>query len=74
MACMVCPVLTYVRHFGNSSSTWVDSAGRFPKTLQCDFDTRLIGGKAAALLRSHGTRIWAAPPYCQDKNGLVKRK
>ena len=49
-------------------------AGGFPKTLQCDFDTRLVGGKAAALLRSHGTRTWAAPPHRQDKNGLVKRK
>ena len=49
-------------------------AGGFPKTLQCDFDTRLIGSKATALLRSHGTRIHAAPPHCQDKNGLVERK
>ena len=32
-------------------------AGGFPKTLQTDFDTRLIGGKAAALLRLHGTKI-----------------
>ena len=32
-------------------------AGGFPKTLQCDFDNRLIGGKAAAFLRSHETRI-----------------
>ena len=48
-------------------------AGGFPKTLQCDFDNRIIGGKAAALLRSHGTRIRAAPPYRQDKNGLVER-
>jgi len=49
-------------------------AGGFLKTLQCDFDTRLIGGKAAALLRSHGTRIQATPPHRQDKNGLVERK
>ena len=49
-------------------------AGGFPKTLQCDFDTRLIGGKAAALLQSHGTRIGAAPLHCQDKNRLVERK
>ena len=25
-------------------------AGGFPKTIQCDFDPRLTGGKAAALL------------------------
>ena len=49
-------------------------AGGFPKIIQCDFDTRLIGGKAAALLRTHGTRIRAAPPYRQDKNGLVERR
>ena len=49
-------------------------AGGFLKTLQCDFDTRLIGEKAAALLCSHGTRIRAAPPHRQDKNELVDRK
>ena len=37
-------------------------AGSFPKTLQCDFDSRIISGKAASLLRSHGTHIRAAPP------------
>ena len=47
-------------------------AGGFPKTIQCDFDPRLIGGKAAALLRTHSTRIRAAPPNRQDKNSLVK--
>ena len=49
-------------------------AGGFPKILQCDFDPRLIGGRAAALLRSHGTRLRAAPPGRQDFNGLVERK
>ena len=34
----------------------------FPKTIQYAFDPRLIGGKAAALLLSHGTRVRAAPP------------
>lgn len=48
-------------------------AGGFPRILQCDFDNRIIGGKASALLRSHGTCIRAAPPHRQDKNGLVKR-
>ena len=32
-------------------------AGGFPRTIQCDFDHRLIGGRAAALLQSHGTSI-----------------
>ena len=49
-------------------------AGGFPKVTQCDFDPKLIGGKAAALLCSHGTRTQAAPPNRQDKNGLVERK
>ena len=46
---------------------FIDASG-FPKILQCDFDIRLIGGKAAALLRLYGTRIRAAPLHCQDKN------
>ena len=49
-------------------------AGGFPHTLQCDFDPRLIGGKAAVLLRSHGTHVRAAPPGRQDKNGFVENK
>ena len=49
-------------------------AGGFPKTIQCDFDPRLMCGKAAVLLRSHGTRVRAAPPRQQDKNGLVERR
>ena len=49
-------------------------AGGFPKIIQSDFDTQLIGGKAAALLRTHRTRIRAAPPYRQDKNGLVEQR
>ena len=38
------------------------NAGGFPCTIQCNFDTRFVGGTAAALLRSHGTAICAAPP------------
>ena len=49
-------------------------AGGFPETIQCDFDPKLIGGKAIALLRSHGCRVRAAPPGRQDKNGLVERR
>ena len=50
------------------------NAGGFPKTIQCNFDPRLIGGKAAALLRSHGTGVRVAPPCRQDKNCLVERR
>ena len=49
-------------------------AGGFPKTIQCDFDPHLIGGKAAALLRTHGTRVRAALPHRQDKNRFVERR
>ena len=49
-------------------------AGGFPRTIQCNFDMRLIGGKAAALLRSHGVTVRAAPPSRQDHNGLVERQ
>ena len=48
-------------------------AGGFPRKIQCNFDTRFVGGTAAALLQSHGTAIRAAPPRRQDKNGLVER-
>ena len=71
----------YLRH---ARSFWPDvcealwkffiEAGGFPKTIQSDFNPRLIGGKADALLPTHGTRIRAAPPYRQDKNGLVERR
>ena len=43
-------------------------AVRFLNTLECDFDHRLIRGKAAALLRTHWTRVGVAPPNRQDKN------
>ena len=33
-----------------------------------------MGGKAVALLCSHGTWVCAAPPCRQDKNGLVERQ
>ena len=40
------------------------NAGGFPHTIQCNFDPRLIGRKAAALLNTHGTRVRMAPPHC----------
>ena len=49
-------------------------AGVFPKAIQCEFNPCLIGGKAAALFRSHGTRVRTAPPRQQDKNSLVERR
>ena len=44
--------------------------GCFPKTLQMDFDTRLIGGKAAALLHLYSTRIRAVPPHREKMDWL----
>ena len=49
-------------------------AGGFPETLQCNYDTRLFGGKASALLHSHRTCIRAALPHCQDRNSKVEQK
>ena len=63
-------VLTFVRRY----EFFLIDAGSFPEIIQCNFDPRLIGGKAAALLRTHETRVRAAPPHCQDKNGLVERR
>ena len=51
-----------------------NDASSFSETIQCDFDPHLIGGKAAALLRTYGTLVRATPPHQQDKNGLVERR
>ena len=51
----------------------IDANG-FPKALLCDFDLQLIRGKAAALLQLHNTRIRAAPPHRQERNGVVEHK
>ena len=70
MACKDLQVPMFVKHY---RIIFID-AGGFPETIQCDFDLWLIGGKAAALLRTYGTRVCAAPPLRQDKNGLVERR
>ena len=49
-------------------------AGGFPRTIQCNFDPRFIGGKAISLLRSHGCYVRAATPHRQDHNDLVKKR
>jgi hypothetical protein len=48
-------------------------AGGFPKRFRCDFDRRLIHGKVGRLLRSHGVKIGASPPYRHSQNGAVER-
>ena len=50
------------------------NAGGFPCVIQSDFNRKLIGGKAAALLRSHSTCVQAAPSGRQDKNRMVERE
>ena len=62
---------THVKPSGNFLLA-LGGGGGAPKTIQCGFDHKFIGGKAAALLRPHGTRIQAAPPNWQDKNGMVE--
>ena len=65
-----CTTETFVNPMQDSSGGNVCEAlwkffidlGGFPRIIQCDFDLRLIGGCAAALLQSHGTCICAAPP------------
>jgi hypothetical protein len=45
----------------------------FPRQLISDFDMKLIGGKAREFLNSLLVHEYAAPSYCQDKNGLAER-
>ena len=52
---------------GTSGSDVQEALWRF-------FDPRFLGGKAKALLQSHGCRIRAAPPNRQSQNGLVERR
>ena len=77
-----CTTETFIYRMSGSSGADVCEAlwkffmntGDFSKIIQCDFDPRLISGKAARLLYTHGTCIRAAPPRQQDKNGLVENK
>ena len=48
-------------------------AGGFPRRFRCDFDRRFINGKVGRLLRSHGVKIGASPPYRQSQNGADER-
>jgi hypothetical protein len=48
-------------------------AGGFPKRFRCDFDRRFLHGKVGRLLRSHGVKIGASPPYRHSQNGAVER-
>ena len=49
-------------------------AGGFPRTIQCDFDPRFIGGKAILLLWCHSCYMRAASPHQQVYNGLVEKR
>lgn len=52
---------------------FVDDSGGFPKRLQCDFDTKFLGGKFRHILKRNHARVTAAPPRRQSQNGLVER-
>jgi hypothetical protein len=47
-------------------------AGAIPETFYTDFDPKLIKGKTAEWIRKEESQVHAAPPACQDKNGLVE--
>ena len=70
MVCKDLWVPMCLKHYGNFSLM----LGAFPDTIQFNFDPRLVGGKATALLCTHVTRICAAPPHRQDKNCFVERR
>ena len=52
-------------------SFFIDARG-IPRHIQCDFDTRFLGGKVRHLLTSRGIRVTASPPNRQFQNGLVE--
>ena len=49
-----------------------DDAGWFPYRLQCDFDSKFVGGEFAMVLRANNVQVTAAPSYRQSQNGLVE--
>jgi hypothetical protein len=57
----------------NAFEAFQESANGTPKTFHCDFDNKLIGGKALKWIRLQKSRIIAAPAGCQSSNGLVER-
>ena len=48
-------------------------AGGIPKTVQCDFDSRFLGGSMAGFLKSLRIVVRSAAPRRQSSNGLVER-
>ena len=48
-------------------------AGGIPKVVQCDFDSRFLGGRMAAFLQSLRIKVRSAAPRRQSSNGLVER-
>ena len=52
---------------------FVVDAGGIPKVIQCDFDSRFLGGGVAQFLRSLRIRVRSAAPRRQSSNGLVER-
>ena len=48
-------------------------AGGIPRTVQCDFDSRFLGGSMAGFLKSLRVVVRSASPRRQSSNGLVER-
>jgi len=47
--------------------------GGWPETIQCDCDSRFLGGAVRRLLHSKGVRIRSSPPHRHSQNGVVER-
>ena len=52
---------------------FIIDAGGIPKSIQCDFDSRFLGGRMAAFLQSLRIKVRSAAPRRQSSNGLVER-
>ena len=49
-----------------------ESAGGSPKRFHCDFDKKLIGGRALKWIREQKSSVIAAPAGGQSSNGLIE--
>ena len=53
--------------------TFLRDIGTKPKIIRTDFDKKLIGSNARAILDEANVRIEGAPPKRQHQNGLLER-
>ena len=52
---------------------FIVDAGGMPRVIQCDFDSRFLGGGVSRFLQSLRINVRSAPPHRQSSNGLVER-